>query len=284
MKWKCVFAKAIVLSLLSFKSFAQSENYFFIPSDHLNVTYNKTTNLVFPYSVQSIDRGSQDILVQQPKGTANIVQVKAGKQNFPQTNLSVITIDGQLYSFVVDYSPQPSHLNIIVGKRTKPTSDSIFQEPVKLSSVNNEATLQKVAEKISETKIIHVKKDRDNEMELELNGIYINHDVFYFRIQLKNNSNVSYDLDDIKFSIKDKQRSKRTATHEMEVQSIYRYGSLTKVPSNSTAMCIIVLPKFTLPDSKYLSVQVLEKDGSRNLNLSLKNRHILKAIIIDNYN
>src|SRR4051812_7987347 len=118
MKCKCVFVKAIVLFFFSLKSFAQSENYSFIPSGHLSITYNKTTNLIFPYSVESIDRGSQDILVQQPKGTANIVQLKAGKQNFAQTNLSVITIDGQLYSFTVDYASQPAELNIIVAKKT----------------------------------------------------------------------------------------------------------------------------------------------------------------------
>src|SRR5256885_14593149 len=118
MKCKCVFVNVIVLFLLGFKSFAQCEKYSFIPSGHLSVTYNKTTNLIFPYSVQSIDRGSQDILVQQPKGTANIVQLKAGKQNFTQTNLSVITIDGQLYSFTVDYTSLPAELNIIVGKKT----------------------------------------------------------------------------------------------------------------------------------------------------------------------
>src|SRR5256885_4222856 len=133
MKCKCVFVNVIVLFLLGFKSFAQCEKYSFIPSGHLNVTYNKTTNLIFPYSVQSIDRGSQDILVQQPKGTANIVQLKVGKQNFTETNLSVITIDGQLYSFIIDYASQASQLNIIVTNGTTAGPDSILKDAVKLS-------------------------------------------------------------------------------------------------------------------------------------------------------
>lgn len=108
MKSKCVFVSVVLLSLLNLKGHAQNNNYAFIPSGHLTITYNKTTNLIFPYSVQSIDRGSRDILVQQPKGTENIVQVKADKPNFDQTNLSVITIDGKLYSFTVDYTDQPT--------------------------------------------------------------------------------------------------------------------------------------------------------------------------------
>ena len=106
MKSKCVFAGVLLILIFTTGCFAQNESDSFIPSEHLNITYNKTTNLIFPYSVQSIDRGSKDILVQQPKGTENVVQVKADKPNFIQTNLSIITIDGQLYSFTVDYAIQ----------------------------------------------------------------------------------------------------------------------------------------------------------------------------------
>ena len=281
MKCKCVFVEAIILSLFAFKSFAQNENYSFIPSEHLAITYNKTTNLILPFSVESIDRGSKDILVQQPKGTQNIVQVKADKPNFSQTNLSIITVDGRLYSFTVDYEAQPSQLNIIVGKNNPLVTDSSFKETVIISSANNEALLQTVAQKISETKFVHGKKDRNNEMVLQLAGIYVNHDVLYIRLQLRNNSNISYDVDGIQFCIKDKQKSKRTATQEMEIQPIYNYGKITKVEGDSSVTCIIALPKFTLPDSEYLSIQILEKNGGRSLNLALKNRHIMKAITIN---
>lgn len=281
MKCKCVFVEAIILSLFAFKSFAQNENYLFIPSEHLSITYNKTTNLIFPFSVQNIDRGSKDILVQQPKGTENIVQVKADKQNFSQTNLSIITAEGRLYSFTVDYSDQPSQLNIVIGKGSALANDSGFKQPVLLSSANNEALLQTVAQKISETKFVHRKKDKNNEMVLRMAGIYINQDVLYFRLQLRNNSNISYDVEGIRFSIKDKQKSKRTATQEMEIQPVHNYGKITKVEGDSSATCIIALPKFTLPDSKYLSIQILEKNGGRSLNLALKNRHIMKAITIN---
>ena len=108
----------MLISLFASKDLLpRNNNYSFIPSEHLAITFNKTTNLIFPFSVQSIDRGSKDILVQQPKGTENIVQVKADKPNFTQTNLSVITIDGKLYSFTVDYTAQPDQLNIIVQNR-----------------------------------------------------------------------------------------------------------------------------------------------------------------------
>jgi conjugative transposon TraN protein len=283
MKCKCVFVKSIVLLLMAVQSLAQNENYSFIPSAHLSITYNKTTNLIFPFSVQTIDRGSKDILVQQPKGTQNIVQVKADKPNFTQTNLSVITIDGKLYSFTIDYNAQPSQLNIIVGKQNLSASDSNFKQAVMLSSGNNEALMQAVAQKILSDKVVHIKKDKQNQMELRLNRIYINRDILYFRLQLKNKSNVSYDVDGITFSLKDNRKSKRTATQETVMQPVYSYESFANIPGDSSATCIIALSKFTLPDSKYLAIQILEKNGGRNLNLSLKNRHIMKAITISEF-
>ena len=278
MKRKCVLA--MMITLYAFKSFSQENKFSFIPSARLSVTYNKTTNLIFPFSVQSIDRGSKDILVQQPKGTENIVQVKADKPNFTQTNLSIITIDGKLYSFTVDYNAQPGQLNIIVGK-----GDSGFNSlnaPVTLSIGYNEALIKSVSERILETKARHKKSDKSNDMKLELTGIYINHDVLYFRLQLQNKSNVSYDADDISFTIKDKQKSKRTATQELSLTPVYTYDAFTNIAADSSKTCIIALPKFTLPDSKYLSIQILEKNGGRDLNLGLRNRLIMKAAAITN--
>lgn len=281
MKNKCVLASVVLVSLLGLKVNAQINHYSVIPSEHLTVTYNKTTNLIFPYSVQSVDRGSKDILVQQPKGTENIVQVKADKPNFTQTNLSVITIDGKLYSFTVDYTAQPTQLNFIIQNKSANASDSIFKQTVLLTSANNEALFQAVAFKINATKARHGKRDYDNQMELRFNGIYINRDVLYFRLQLKNNSNVSYDVDNIKFTIKDRQKSKRTATQETEISPIYKFGNFEKAQADSTSSAIIAVPKFTLPDSKFLSIQIFEKNGGRDLGLVIKNRNIMRAKVIE---
>jgi len=283
MKMKRVLGSVVLISLVTIKTYAQNGYYSFIPSERLAITYNKTTNLIFPNSVQSIDRGSKDILVQQPKGTENIVQLKADKPNFMQTNLSVITIDGKLYSFTVDYSPQPPELNIIIQNKVSSPGDSLLNQAVKLSSPNNKPLFQSVAEKISSMKAKHGKRDNANEIQLQLNGIYINHDVLYFRFQLKNYSNVSYDIDNIKFTIKDRQKSKRTATQETEIIPLFKFGGFETVQADSVNPFIIALPKFTLPDSKYLFIQVLEKNGGGNLDFVVKNRQIMKARFVKEF-
>lgn len=280
MKCNCVFGLVMILSLFGINLFAQGDNLNFIPSTHLAITFNKTTNLIFPYSVQSIDRGSKDILVQQPKGTENIVQLKANRPNFLQTNLSVITVDGKLYSFTVDYAAEPKQLNVVVRKEPPGLHDSLLSIAVKLTSAKNEFLYKVVAEKIEAKKMRHGRKDIKGRMYLQLGGVYINNDILYFRLLLSNRSNISYDVDNIRFSINDNQRAKRTATQELELTSLYTYKRFVNVPGDSSAWCIIATPKFTLPASKYLSIQVKEKNGVRNFNLDLKNRHIMNAVLI----
>src|SRR5688500_12579101 len=74
----------------------------------LCITTDKTTSLIFPFAIRHVDRGTKDVLVQQVKEADNILLVKAGAKEFPETNLSVVTDDGSVYSFGVCYDSKPS--------------------------------------------------------------------------------------------------------------------------------------------------------------------------------
>ncbi len=108
----------ILLLLSSSKIFSQTQsaNYQanWIKPYHLAITFLKTTHLIFPYAIKSVDRGSPDILVQKAKGVENVLLVKAGRENFKESNLSVITADGKFYSFLINYSSIPSPLLFIL--------------------------------------------------------------------------------------------------------------------------------------------------------------------------
>jgi conjugative transposon TraN protein len=216
MKWNRALVKGIILTLLATQSFAQFEKTSFIQSYHLDITCNKTTNLIFPFAMQSVDRGSKDLLVQKVTGAENILQVKADKPNFSETNLSVVTSDGKLYSFLVNYADAPSELNIVFQKDTSVAHDiqpALIKEPPILFETNNAAELNTIAQRVINAKrSMHGVNDKHDAMKLSLKGLYVHNDVFYFQLLFQNKSNISYDVDAIRFFIKDKQKSKRTAT------------------------------------------------------------------------
>src|SRR3970282_2453378 len=70
-----------------------------VTPDSLKIGYSKTTNIVFPYAIKSVDRGSEDVLVQKGKGFENILQITAEKQEFVPTNLTGLHDDGKVFLF-----------------------------------------------------------------------------------------------------------------------------------------------------------------------------------------
>ncbi|CAN5856758.1 conjugative transposon protein TraN [soil metagenome] len=240
----------------------------------LVITFYKTTNLVFPYAIKSVDRGSRDVLVQKAKAVENVLQLKAGKPNFEETNLTVITADGKLYSYVLNYADNPAVLTIQF------TTNTDLVKPAALFSAAglNEATIQANAGKVAGEKGSGWgPKDKKYGMRLQLNGMFIKDDVMFCRFKLQNRSNISYDIDQVRLFIRDQKKNKRTATQELEIKPLYLHGDLSTISGQSDKVFVFALPKFTIPDRKYLVVQLMEKSGGRHLDLKVYNKTLVRS-------
>ncbi|MFH7018586.1 conjugative transposon protein TraN [Flavobacterium sp. FlaQc-47] len=232
---------------------------------NLHIGYSKTTSIVFPYAIKSIDKGSSDVLVQKAKGVENILLVKAAKQYFFQTNLTIVTSDARLYVFVLNYDEDCPDLNIKAQNAVAASNDILF-------SVENEN--QKKIEQIAslalskKKKTSGIKKSKFK-IKLEVNSIYIHQDVFYLRVVFENKSNINYDIDQFRFFIRDQRKSKRTATQEIEILPLYTTSSSTVIPYKSEVIKVYALEKFTIPENKYLTLQMIEKSGGRHLEVNV---------------
>lgn len=84
-----------------------------IPPYALEVTFNKTTHVIFPAAIRYVDLGSADLLAAKADGTENVLRVKAALRDFSrESNLSVITEDGAYYTFNVKYADEPQKLSV----------------------------------------------------------------------------------------------------------------------------------------------------------------------------
>ncbi len=240
----------------------------------LSITYGKTTNLIFPYMIKSVDKGSREVLVQIAKGVENILQVKAAKQGFEETNLTVVTADGKLYSYVLNYTANPVTLNIKLGSSLNyPKTDALFSY-----KSDNEAKVYDITEQIALKKpLIRNIRCSNYEVSLGLSAVYIKEDRLYFQFALGNNSNVDYNIDAFRFYIRDQKKSKRTSSQEYELQPLQLAGNVQIIRGNSEQSVVVVLPKFTIPDKKLLFIQLMEQNGGRNLELKIKNKIIVGA-------
>lgn len=246
----------------------------------LEVAFSKTTHLVFPFSIISVDRGSASILVQKAAGVENILKVKADQKGFEETSLSVITSDGTLYSFLVCYKDNPAYLNINLA--TASMQPFIKHSSEKSSTVASDAMLVHYAAVARNAeRNIRGLKDKEAKVCLIVEGLYVKESAMFLRLRLQNQSAINYDIDQLRLYLRDKEQSKRTAVQEKEVMPLLIEGNTAGIKAKDTQTIVLALPKFTIPNGKYLALEMTEVNGGRNLYLRLKNKHVLKARPLD---
>lgn len=239
----------------------------------LSVTYLKTTNLIFPFAIKSVDIGSRDVIAQKAKGVENILQVKAAKVGFEETNLTVVTADGRVNSYLLNYTDTPTVLNVRFDYTVQWSPEGFFS-----AGEITEAEVQSDAETVAfERSNLRRLKDRSYGIDLRVDGVFVHDNVMYFRVKVANSSRINYDISQLRFFIRDQKKSKRTASQELELYPLYVYNDTSVIAGMSKRVIVFAIPKFTIPDKKYLSVQMMEKNGGRHLQVQLKNKSVMKA-------
>ncbi len=274
MKKKCAVGfVAFIMSSLCTVAMAQVAETKYIEPQRLYITANKTSNLVFPYAIKSIDRGSKDVLVQKASGVENILQLKAAMPDFTETNLTVVTADGAFFSYLLNYAENPAGLNLRVLPNAGLEPLAVFHEYGTTDDVGRYAKIVNVKQRC-------LRKVRDDhyDVAIDLKGLYIHNDVLYFQLALINNSSLPYDVQQLNLFIRDRKNSKRTASQEIELLPVYVAGDASRIPGNAAQSVTIAVPKFTIPDKKYLVIQMMEANGGRHLKLSLGNKSIVNAV------
>lgn len=231
----------------------------------LSISTDKTTSLIFPFPIKYVDRGTRDILVQPVKEDERILLVKAASKQFAETNLSVVTGDGNVYEFTVNYTPQPSVL--------------VLHLPP-----NKKATISAYANAILNNPPRRISKVEHGAVITKLSGIYIKDDVIYYQLEIHNHSPLDFDIELLKFFITDQKKSKRSSVQENELVPLYVAGNRSKVKAYNFSVVVVALDKFTIPDAKFLRIQLMEKNGGRHFNLKVYNGQILKARILPELN
>ncbi len=270
---------------------AQNDHTKVIPENNvissycLDVTYDKTVHLIFPSGIAYIDLGSSNIIAGKAEGAGNVVRVKAAVKDFTEeTNFSVITDEGSFYSFIVNYSDNPEKLNIemkdfLHAEKLGNKSENSME--VHLSELGDESpqTVQMAMEKIHKTNRKKNKLAESDQfgIEFSLRGIFCHNDLLFFHTEIKNTSDIPFDIDFLMFKIVDKKVVKRTAIQETIIEPVRAYNYLNSVKGKESESTVFAFQKFTIPDKKQLVVELFEKNGGRHQRLIVKNGDLAKT-------
>lgn len=113
------------------------------------------------------------------------------------------------------------------------------------------------------TKNVHrvVRSTRDYGVGIALNGISTIGDYIFLDVSFTNTSNLSYNVDELRFFIEDKKITKATNVQTVEIKPLWQYQPLTDFKKRHRN--VFVLKKATFPGSKVLRVTAHRKTDFR---------------------
>lgn len=260
-----------------------------IPPHALEVAFNKTTHVIFPSEIVYVDLGDENLVAGLADGAKNVLRVKSAVKSFKsETNLTVITDDGCFFTFNVKFAKEPLLLNIEMtdfihdGEAVNRPNNAqeIYLERLGQESPMLVKLIMKSIYKQNRREIKHIGSKRFG-VQFILKSIYTNNGLLYFHTELKNTSNIAFDIDYISFKIVDKKVVKRTAMQEQALEPLRAQNYVTVVSGKKSERTVFALEKFTIPDDKQLVIEVAEKEGGRNQSFVVENGDIVRANVID---
>lgn len=251
----------------------------------MEVTYNKTTHLIFPSPIRYVDLGSENLIANKAEDVANVLRIKAGIKDFEEeTNFSVITQDGKFYSFDVFYSSYPDTLNYDLLKlqrqHEKEYSTQVFLEDLKGEPASLTELLMKTLYENPKRTIRHI-GNKSFGIHFLLESLYVHKGKFYFILNFKNKSNIPYNIDFVSFKIVDKKNLKRTVVQDKLLTPVREYLITKTINHQSDEKAVYLLDQFTLLEDQILEIEVFEKEGGRHQKIHVQNADLISAKLVE---
>jgi len=119
------------------------------------------------------------------------------------------------------------------------------------------------------------------DLTLNVSNIFSVHGHVLLKVQLKNHSKIPFDIDEVRFKIKDRKILNTTVSQDLEIKPVY----VLKEDNNSSVPVsrenVYAFKKFTYPQDKVFSVEFTEKQISgRKISIDIGYNQILQADVL----
>lgn len=308
--------KKIILSLMMFlllTNIVCSQEVSPKPLQELIIysTGNKNTNLFFSSAIKSGIVGNANFTFgYSPNGDSKIGILKATPG--AESNLLVITSNGNIYSFIVRYKAEISMLNYFVKddmaignesgsvvyengsdqqltkgeesikivpeqkvKNVEAITVNNYESSTVASSAGDINKLQSTANKEVEKPVFYNRiYGSKNKITIKLKNIsYIDNEL-YFTLVLSNDSTLDYDINYLNFYVISRNKNRNTVAQTIPYEALYIHNNPTKVLAKEETEVVFVYKKFTINENKILLVELTEDNGERTVKLEIPNTFI----------
>lgn len=237
-----------------------------------------TVHILSPEPIQYVDIASSHVSGDLP--LENVLRIKlredTTQNDHPDYELGTVTIAGD--NFMAQYRlTAPSWTNS-PNITTLLEIEPAHTRPLEISEIGLSRSQMKTLALGLLTKNVRrpVRSTKDYRVGITLNGISALGDYIFFDVSFTNTSNLSYNVDELRFFIEDRKITKATNVQTVEIKPLWQYQPLTEFKKKHRN--VFVLKKATFPGSKVLRVSLTEKQISgRTVSLKIKYRNILNA-------
>lgn len=276
-----------------------------------------TTHVVFASDLSYVDISRPEVIAAKVvDASKNMLAIKAKAAFDYVTTISALEANGTMHTFKVRYNPYPSELVLDTRKVSSVTSSGNVNtqirpgvEPAKASDVTaaqkggssasfpaspasdgrsvnvassetsnfgraDAPTIEEVMKLPQE--LYHV-GDKNYKLEAYVTNLYVYSDFMYVVITVYNGSDIGYEAGDAQFTIENTRRNRNSLATDKTLWAKSSFGTLSCAPNGKTVMGY-TLPKFTLLKNECLRVYIYEKEGTRNLQLTLTDKDINYAV------
>jgi Domain of unknown function (DUF4138) len=150
-----------------------------------------------------------------------------------------------------------------------------------VAAAASQAQLKACCQKIvRDVQRLYYLNNRNGKMRLVVRGIYTRGKSLFFSLKLINRSPLDYDVDSIRFFVAEKVRGVHPLERVSEVKPVYVFDSTTLVKGFGRAATVIVVQRLSLARHHRLQIEVLEKNGGRQLQVQAANFTLETAKLI----
>ncbi|WP_159516907.1 DUF4138 domain-containing protein [Sunxiuqinia indica] len=246
-------------------------------SDTLKISDTKTSHLVCPGKVDYVQVGDHTLVqAEVVPELANMVRIKATAPFEKPSSLTVVCQD-LIYTFELRYGndgPITYPVDSFHGQDARTFSGKLMADHVL------KELCDQILDRHHRRGCYRKRKGEKDGIRIRLHSIHLKNDALFFELELKNATQMAYDVESIYFWITDKRKVKATNIQEYRVAPDYRHNKVTRIPGKTSVREVFVFEKLTIPDGRVLKLELNEKalrNTGRKLSFKLRNKDILKA-------
>ncbi len=276
MEMKYISALIVVLALWPAINWGQQvkHNQEF-KTQRMDVSDIKVTHLIFGEKITYLDIGSRYFIADTIGSMAKIKHTgeALSESISKESNLTVVTENGDYYSILLHYNRNPSLLTHRMYK------DEASPSPLKTKAQKKQEALKllntfcgSISSMPSMPKITSKKDD----IRLKVTGLFYHNNYLAIRLTIENQATIHLDFARILLRLKlNKKFSADYVYQERIIEPRYVCNDITRVEGGRQETITLIFDKFTPNDKEKLFIDVSEINGGRSCSVDIPRKKLL---------